>query len=369
MRPAFSSTRQAAAFGLLLLLLFAAPWLAGKKLLPPREQAYAAQGWEWGPLPWDKKQIFEETNDIDIAFLGSSRINWGIDTPYVRQKLDERLGHPSVVLSICWGGSGFDTLYVTAKDLLEHRRVKTIVFYDESAITSPAKGAEYWFRYGDNAAMLKNLPFADQAYYYFAAMVGMPRNLLELLTPNLPEATNNPVPNYYVEHYSAPNPEERLGAVLARQGIRDLGHKDHEPFVPGHPRTGLTPADARVYSPATAGDFRFADHPLPAWQVHFARLFAAEARQHHCQLVLVDIPVSQNHTATNINESANWPAVLQSEVALLGIPPGRLFAGLSYAEVRQLYADNLHFNQNGAEYFTALVTPALLQLHENRPAD
>ena len=49
MRPAFASTKQVAAFALLLLLLLLSPALAGKKFLPPREQAYAAQGWGNGP--------------------------------------------------------------------------------------------------------------------------------------------------------------------------------------------------------------------------------------------------------------------------------------------------------------------------------
>jgi hypothetical protein len=39
MRPAFSSTKQAAAFALLLLVLLLSPALAGRKFLPSREQA------------------------------------------------------------------------------------------------------------------------------------------------------------------------------------------------------------------------------------------------------------------------------------------------------------------------------------------
>ena len=83
MRPAFSSTKQAAAFAGLLLALLLSPVLVGKNLLPPREQAYAVPGWSNGPYPWIRNQIFEETNDIDIAIIGSSHIWNAINTPYV----------------------------------------------------------------------------------------------------------------------------------------------------------------------------------------------------------------------------------------------------------------------------------------------
>ena len=368
MRPAFSSTNQAAAFGLLLLVLLAAPLLSGKWLLPPREQAYAAQGWNWGPLPWDRKQIFQETNDIDIAFLGSSRINWGIDTPYVQQRLEEKLGRKSVVLSICWGGAGFDTLYITAKDLLEHRHVKMLVFDDESFNTEPAKGAEYWFRFGDEMEMLKNLPLRDQFYYYFAGVVGMPRNAVELLAPNLPEAANNPIPNYYVEYFNAANPESRLGAITTQLGFRYTGSKRHEIFAPYSPITGATPSDTIIYTPATATNFLFSNGPLPTWQAHFTRLLAGEAKRHGCKLALLEIPIYRDRSASFISESTKWPEFLQADVAMVGIPSKKLFAGLSDEQVRMLYADDLHFNQNGAKYFTPLVVPALFQLYENYTA-
>jgi hypothetical protein len=51
MRPAFSSTKQAAAFALLLLFVLLSPVLAGKRWLPPRECSYAVQGWDNGPYP------------------------------------------------------------------------------------------------------------------------------------------------------------------------------------------------------------------------------------------------------------------------------------------------------------------------------
>ena len=52
------------------------------------------QGWGNGPYPWIRNQIFEETNDIDIAFMGSSHILHAMDTPYVQAQI-ERTAWPS----------------------------------------------------------------------------------------------------------------------------------------------------------------------------------------------------------------------------------------------------------------------------------
>ena len=124
MRPAFSSTKSATAFALLLLILLLSPVLAGKKFLPPRESAYASQSWGSGPYPWIEDQIFTETNAIDIVFIGSSHIFNAINTPYVQAQLSARLGRPAVVRTIAWGGAGYDGLYFITRDLLAHHRVK-----------------------------------------------------------------------------------------------------------------------------------------------------------------------------------------------------------------------------------------------------
>ena len=97
MRPAFSSIAQAAAFIALLMVLLLAPLVIGKNLLPPREQIYASKSWGSGPYPWIQNQIFQETNAIDIAFMGSSHILHAVDTPYVQAELGKQLGrihHP-----------------------------------------------------------------------------------------------------------------------------------------------------------------------------------------------------------------------------------------------------------------------------------
>lgn len=360
MRPAFSSTRSAAAFALLLLALLALPVVVGKNLLPPREQAYAVQSWKTGPYPWIRHQIFEETNDIDIAFVGSSHLFNAIYTPYVQAKLSEQLGRPAVVLTLAWGGAGYDALYFITQDLLAHRRVRLLVFYDENTGLRNSQ-IPTLFRFAENAAVLPGLPLPEQGLFYFSAVVGMPRNLLCLLRPNLPAPLVTDQPNYWETFASGGNPATQLGCLRMRRGFA-ANPQAVVPLEPFAPATSARPADAVIYSAATKTNFGFSPAPLPAWQPPFARRFAALTRAHGVPTVMLYLPVLAEARASAIPERAFWPDILAG-ATLLGIPPARFFGVLTDAEVHKIYADPQHFNRNGQDYFTPLITPALIKLY------
>jgi len=144
MRPAFSSTRQAAAFALLLLALLLAPVLA-QKILPPRETIYSSIWWASGDFPYMDGQIFREQSDVDIMFMGSSHIWAGFDTPYVQAQLGKQLGHPAVARTFGWAWPGYDPLYFVAKDLFAHRHVRMLVFEDDFDPGRPASSGHAAF--------------------------------------------------------------------------------------------------------------------------------------------------------------------------------------------------------------------------------
>jgi hypothetical protein len=368
-RPAFDSTKQAVTFGLLLLFFLAAPWLSAKKLLPQPKGEYSAECPRWEKYPWLQKFIFEETNDIDIAFVGSSHLAHAIDTPYVQQQLDGLLGRRTVVRSVCWEGGGFDALYFISRELLAHRHVKVLVFYDETSGNNPGEVQQYasrWFRYRDEGAALAGLPLADRAIYYFAAMVAMPRNLLALVTPNLSDvAGENPFFRYWKPD-QVTDPATVLGCLRMRLSYDSKNGIIEDPhFTPYLPQTGATSADIRIYSTASASSFVFSNRPTPFFQTYFAGQFGSLARTNGCQLVFLHLPVFAERTSPVLTESCYWPGVALTEVCMMGLPGAKLFAGLSEAQLDRLYADPVHFNENGQNYFTRLFTPALLQFYEN----
>jgi len=366
MRPAFTSIRQATAFGLLMLAVLLSPVLAGKVFLPSREQAYSTQGWGNGPYPWVQNQIFQETNAIDIAFMGSSHILHAIDTPYVQAQLTKKLGRPAVVRTIAWGGAGYDALYLIAQDLMVHRQVKMLVFYDENnALGFRNSAATTWFRFGENAPVLLELPLCDQSFFYLASIVGMPRNLLALARSNLPAPLVSNPPNYWESHYHSDSVVKLLGATRSELGFNyDTASDNFTMFKPFVPKTGVTPAAAEIYSSSDKKDFAFGNTVLPRWQEHFARALGELARTNNTKLVLLNIPVFADVHETSLQERTYWPDIFGQDLSIVGIPPAKLFDGLTEEELHWLFTNNFHFNKNGMQYFTPLVTPALLQVFE-----
>lgn len=370
MRPAFSSTRQAAAFALMLLLLLLAPVLAGKRFLPPRSEIYSSIWWSSGDYPYFYQQIFQEKGDIDILFIGASHIHTAIATPYVQEQLGKTLGRPAVVRTFGWGWPGYDNLYFVTKDLLEHRRVRMLVFDDlYSQSDRPHILMPRMFRYGDDADTLEGLPLPMKASYYFASVVGMPRSLLGLGRANFPPDLNSDKPTFFEIHDRASNPVARLGALTEHLGFSPdflADYYKHPPYVEFNPQTGTQPSDVCIYSEETKANFFFTNQVLPPMQLHFAQKFAELAREHGCQLVLLHVPFYDERRSTVISTAVFWPDALHADVTMMGIPPATLFKGLTDDEIRKLYSDPVHMNENGENYFTSLMTPSLLKLYESQ---
>jgi hypothetical protein len=366
MRPAFSSTRQAGAFVLLLLALLLGPALAGKRFLPSREAIYSSIWWKNGDFPYMDGQIFREEGDMDIVFMGSSHIWAAFDAPYVQEQLGKTLGRPAVVRTFGWGGAGYDEIYFVAQDLLAHRHVRMLVIDDDvNESDLPHLLAPRTYRFGDNAASLDGLPWSVKAAYYFGSIMGLPRNLLALVHANLPADMS--ATNYWQIHSDAENFSANLGAFTAHMGYRISPDSEPEPFVNYVPATSPTPSAVSVLSPDTGTNFLFFDYGrLPLYtQLHFIRKLNELTSQHDCKLVVVHIPTFEERRATYVSMFEALPRLLP-EATVIGIPPATLFDGMSDDEIRKLYSDSVHLNENGQRFFTTMMMPTLLKLYESQ---
>jgi len=207
----------------------------------------------------------------------------------------------------------------------------------------------------------------EQAVYYFAAVMGMPNNLIQLASPSMEEDREGVSSNSFAGDPQITNPEFHLGSVRARLGFTPVICYNTR-FSPYVPPTGATPADVLCYSPATRTNFVFLNTPVPAWQAAFARQFSQLVQSNGCHVIALHMPDVSEGGATGIPESRYWPDFFQMDMPLMGIPCERLFAGLSDEQVKRLFCDLRHLNENGQVYFTPLITPTLLDLHENRPS-
>jgi hypothetical protein len=240
-----------------------------------------------------------------------------------------------------------------------------MIVFDDAPESSnfPHPLAHYWFRFDEDAGELSGFPAQIQLDYYFAAIIGAPRTLLELARPNLCSQIPDPDTELWVNGCYLTN---RWGSVAMQQGfcqpsksLRDYPRL--EPFVPD---TGAQPSDCVEYSSETKQQFQFSAPQIPDWQIHFAQRFAALVTKKRTRLVQLHIPDFGDIGQSTIPERAHWPDSLHANISMVGIPPAKLFRGLKYEDTLKLFADPVHLNQNGQQYFTPLVTPKLLDLYE-----
>jgi hypothetical protein len=203
-----------------------------------------------------------------------------------------------------------------------------------------------------------------QMEYYFAAVAGMPRNLLDMLRPNLP-ADLNAVSTWEIRG-KGPNLASHLGAITTRVGFRPAPDAEPGPFVEFTPQTGVTPADVCIYSQDTKTNFVFSSAALPPMELHFIQKLTALAQDNDCKLVVVHNPKFDERHSPVISEPVFWPDILPGPITRIGIPPATLFRGLTDDDIKKLYGDSLHLNENGQRYFTSLMTPALLKIYESK---
>jgi len=356
MAPAFASPKQAAAFGVLLLTIILLPLLLGEKALPRRAEVYKGLPGRSGPHEWCYRQIFEEKGDIDIAFVGSSHIMTDLDTPYIRNELSKALGRPACVVTLSWTWAGFDALYFFTRDLLQHRKVRMLVAYDEF----DGRYIPHWtnlrfYRFCDSEPVLAGLPLRQRLPFYSSAILGTPLNLLYMTRPNI--VGGGTFVADFTGQYQCPDPAERLGSMRV-----DLGYND-APFGGSFaPATGATPADAVVFSPETAAQFDFPKAQMPAEPSHFAKKWCALGREKGAKLVLLGLPITEEWDSKAVR--IHWPAPLRSQATMVGIPPATLFHGLTRQEVLRLFYDPGHLNSNGQKLYTPLICPSLVKIYE-----
>jgi hypothetical protein len=365
MSPAFSSLGQAIGFVVLLLVMLLLPVLVPRTALPSREQIYTSLPWSVGPYPFIHDQIYNEKSDVDIAIIGDSQIWAAIDTPYMQRQLSAKLGRPAVVITLCCPWAGFDGLYFLARDLLQHRQVHMLVFSDASGLSvvqdTPHKQAWRWFRYAEDAGELAGLSLGYKLTYYYGSILGMPRNLISLLRPNLAPVLTLEKKRDLEEDHHWLMPSERLGSLAMQISFENRP----DLFSKFTPVTTVEPSDFDIYSPETKDKFHFAESVKPSLQIYFARKLAALAQAHRTRLTCLNVPFYENRKSSFIQERFYWPEAMQTPVNMVGISPAVLFASLPEKDVSNLFWDAYHFNENGQAYFTRLLAPSLIALYDD----
>ncbi|HTH52314.1 MAG TPA: hypothetical protein VL495_00105 [Edaphobacter sp.] len=348
MFPAIWSNRHAAALILVLVILLTLPMLMSVAGLPPRDRVYSGIRVETGTGPLDEKQIFEDKGPVDILFVGSSLLVRGVDTQYLEQQLSARLGRPAKIARLSLKWQGLDMQYMLMRDFLEHRKVGLVIM-DMPTLAligdSPHIQAYRWMRWGEFPRSTAGLSFRDRMAIYGAEVLGAPRQLVNYLRPNL--LVQNP----------------QLVVSLGSQS--DYGSVGYYggPFVP-EPRTPpqITEDSIFCHGPSDS-NFDFAGVPLGPYHQHWAREIGNLAKEYHVPFALIHVPEDTEKGMTRVPERMYWPDVIGIPSApILGIPSATLFRDTPASEVSNYYYDQ-HFNDNGKEFFTRAIAPAVMDLY------
>jgi hypothetical protein len=366
MRPAFATGRSAAIFSLFLALLVAGPGLAALLGLVDESKNYPTFAWGIGEFPWIQDEIFQKKGDIDIVFIGSSHMWTAVNTPFVQRKLSEKLNRRSEVITLGWNWSGYDALYSVASNLLEHRRVRMIVVYDENLRRDDSLHPLSYrmIQVGSRPEEFEGMPWPSRLQAYAGAVLGLPRHMLSLVRNDRLESPEHWKDAAYLRSLDATDLTAQLGSLRATKEMEGLESGETAPASASRPAMA---GDARICTEGTPTDAAYAGSPLGPYQLYFARKFARLCSDHGTTVVALHIPVSGAEDEKVITERQPWSEMLGSPVDLVGIPGAALFGGIPPGQIHRYFYEKDHLNRNGQDLFTPLITPNLLKLYKASP--
>jgi hypothetical protein len=340
MRTALRCDQSALGLSLLLVALLLSPVALSWIGPPSRIEAYKSISTEAGTVGTVIQAIYKSPPEGDVVLLGSSLVSAGISQPVVQAALSQHLHRPASVQVLAMNWPGLDVQYFMLRDYLNTHRARLVVWNlpepHARAYDYPHIQAYRWLRYGEYADALDGLPFQYRMALYGETIIGAPRLLLSILRPNLVR-----------------NEGTAIDPALDRTGY--LGAK----FVPDD----SSPSSAANYAqllPLDSPSIAVRGPVLGAYQMHFARLIVTLAKQHHCRVVLLHLPIGAEYNDSAVPELSDWKAQLDANYSMIAVSSAGLFDGMDRSRFEHFFRDT-HLNENGRRYFTQAILPALQQ--------
>jgi hypothetical protein len=350
MDPPFNTRWQAYGFAFILAFFLILPVGLSRSGLVRRQDIYQRIPEKFGAYSYIGHQIFEDTSDIDILFLGSSVLWSGIDTPYVQDQLSQQLGRPANVIMFGSNWRGEELNYILLSEVLQRRKVKMVVVtmpFSHQSTNLPHPQSYRWLPYGENSEAFRGLPLKVHLSIFGEYVLGGPRHLLGIIRSDSQEKT---------DFYHA--------LMKLRGSYRVEGGYFGAPFVRQKTKAPKLSARSLIYSAETQQFFRFTRQPLSLYQMHFLRLTIELARRSNVPVAILNIPLSRQRRDIAVEERMHWSEVFGLEMPLIGVPPTTLFRGMADSEINRCFYDE-HMNLNGSELITGTLTPAILTVYED----
>ncbi|MFY9853406.1 MAG: hypothetical protein WAK26_05960 [Terracidiphilus sp.] len=345
MLPVFRSTFSAISFCVLLIVLPGLPVVTNWAGHPPREQAYAGMSTAVGPVGMHVREIFNDSPDTDVLFLGSSLVRSGVDVPMIESAMSAHLGRPAHIEMLALNWQGLDLQYFLLRDYLSSHHVKLIVWnlpVPGSRSIEPHVEAFRWVRFGEYSDALSGLSLPYRLALYGDMVLGAPREMLSHFRPNL--LSKNEL-DFQVR-------SERMG-YYGRS------------FVPDVVGSAATPTLGESYEDPRYHFVYAVGKPLDPYEDHFAGKIVDLARQKRTKIALLHIPIDSEQGLTYMPERCSWTDELHTAAPMIGSTSAVLFRDVNKERFYNFYRDQ-HFNLNGSVLFTQSIIPAILKAYDTR---
>jgi hypothetical protein len=349
--PVFQKDWHAIVFALLVFLLLGLPLLLAASGQPSKEALFAAVPASAGDFQYLYRQIYQEKSDIDVLFLGSSTLWFGVDVPMVHKELVADYRKDKTVLMLGHAFSGYDLDYYLLKELLSRRKVRLAFLISPNIYFVfsdwPHKYTDYWFTLQD-WNMLSGLSFPKKLSMYSQTVLGGLRQLLSLVRPN--------------EAFRLWQQCDRtLGYMPCLTGFTQGGDR-HLPFKEFRPAPPQLPAEALFFS-SNPASFGFFDKPLAEYEWKYFRQCVDLLHARGIPVVLIHTPYFLE-APDLVTERLDIGLFNDKNTDIMGVPHRVLFNGLDEEKRKLFYFDHLHLNANGAEFFTKAVCRGIVHAYK-----
>ena len=320
------TNRRAAWLGLWLLVGFV---LTGALVLLLPSARYVRYQQEAGTIQFHARWVYErihfDPTPIDVAVIGTSRLEAGVSPVALQRQLSAKLGRPIHVADFALVQMGRNLHYAIAKDLLNTRpEVKLIVL----SVEEGAASSHPLFKYvGDDADILRSPLFLNLSY--FDDLFYLPIRSLTYFAETIAPGAFGIDGRFQASQY--------LGTNLDRT----TGYRTPAGDMVNGPRT--EPADklssqAQIVHDNYKSTVRFARYLSPeheyAVDYRFTQDIAKLAAQHNVKLVFLHLPMYGS--IYPVEEKGFYESL------------GPYLDEQAIAREPQMYFDGAHLNRAGA---------------------
>jgi hypothetical protein len=272
---------------------------------------------------WIYERIHDDPTPIDVAVVGSSKVQYGVSPVVLEDDLSRQLGRPVHVAAFGMVDMGRDLHYAIVKDLLATRpEVKMVIVQVEF---SPYWGGHPLFRYlGDDWDVIRAPVVSVKSYFTDLLYLPM-RHILCFSESLFPDLFG--VQSFQPKTYEGARVDWSDRFVKFDGSIQD----NHHTSPPELMRSQTLSANNKYL---TLVD-RLVPKSIPKAVEHtFTKDIVAVAKSHGVRVVFVNVPVFENR------QPLKEPGFYQRQ--------GPYFDALFLANQARLYSSGPHLNHDGA---------------------